>query len=1115
MSDKMKQTLNTAPHRLTVILGLLSVVFVTLQFFAPGETSGTVLAAELAARPAGPNAVVNVGEGFDYASEVLGDPWDMAAINDIYNEKSQNVTSTAGTDRLAIDNGMLVGKTTSDDPQIFLKWPGFGGYQNAYTKYGVNTPINADRYRYFVMRMYVDNAPTGAVGRLLWARDFNLSQFGLSKPISIQAGWFTYVVDLKTIGLDGGTENWTGNFQGLRLGPINQANVNFKIDWIRLVSETDLPTYTVPFQANAGVISLYAAPTNSQGDKTTVIATGLNAGNNSYTWPAGLMTPADYYIYETSGIDYAGLSLGTPWNMTNTDQFTLNELAVNSQRGGVLNVTPTGSDPYIVFTLDSSTPIDGSIFDQFAIKMTTSGLKTGQFYAWQIYWRVAGTTDLKSIDFTGRTLTAGENVYSVDMAGNADWAGKQIDYLRFDVLSNGSMSALNLAIDWAALTTGIVPSSEGQLAATGSFAPNWVEVKAAPIAKATAPSYTSGADYATTVLGDAWDMDSAGDIIAMNEIQTSSFSAGILNFTDDDTTNPGGTLPCLRTGDPQLSLRTGQYFADPRTGIDPARYRYVTYRYKEDHRTDTCLGSIARFLAWENSTADTTEFEASVTNEGWNTYVIDLATGPTSPNVTPWASHQTLNVFRFDPNEIPGIEISGHLDYVTLTSKPWADTSYTVKWSASSGDADTQVKIYRDTDTNASNGKTLVATTTLGASSYLWNTSALAQGDYYIYLEMIDGVNQPRGVYSELPVTVKRQAAVTFTTPTRSASLSADFATKNGNEWDFADDSDLRKTAPAPAAGYQGLTNVTVNGTFNAVSTSTDPNIFLNMPGGATIDTNQYNRLRFRMYSGHTGGVVNAQLFWNQVGGGSGSTSFIEIYPGWNVYDIDLQANTGWTGSVQLLRMDPVAQTGITFSIDWIHLTGSKTLNVTWTKQNFDGATQVSLQATPVGGGEPIWIARNQTGANFAWDVAGLQPGEYTVTAWVDDRVSDINQVVDGQNYTLVGAGTPLLQTPATVTVLVQVGVQRSGIIPIINGGGGTLTWSATSNQSWLSLTKSTGSTLFADQVEYRVDASALSVGAHTATITVNGGAGGAQSITVTAIVAKNVLDLYLPFVRR
>lgn len=1099
-------------HRPTMILGVLALVVALVLL----GRNGRISSAKMMADSTVPRAAIVTGEGVDFASVEVGDPWDMSSITDIYNERSQNVTSSAGANRLAIENGMLVGTTTTTDPQIFLQWPGYPGFQSSYAKYGINTPINADRYRYFVMRMYVDNVTADAAGRLFWARGMALSQFGLSKPIPIHSGWFTYVIDLKTIGIDGGTQGWNGNFHALRLGPINNSNVNFKIDWIRLVSETDLPTYNIPFQANAGVVSLYAAPTNTQPDTTTVIATSLNTALGSYTWPAGLLPPSDYYIYEVAGIDYAGLALGTPWNMTSTNQYSLNELNLNSLSGGILNVSPNGADPSITFALNPNTPIDGSVFNRFAIKMNASGLQSGRLYAWQIFWRTVGDPSAKSTDLNFEVV-AGEQTYAVDLSGRSDWHGKKIEWLRFDIGANGSMTSLSLAIDWAALTTAVVPGNESQLMSTGSFAPDWVQVKSAPSLSISAPSYTSGADYATTVLGNAWDMNSADDIIATAEIVSMNTANGVLTFMDDLTNRPSPTPGklCDDTGDPQLTLRTGQYFRDSRTAIDPSRYRYLTFGYKEDHPTDTCLGSITRFLGWENNASNTTEFEASVTKEGWNTYAMDLATAHITAGNPVWDSHSTINVFRFDPNEIPGKHITGHLDYVTLTSKPWSDASYTVKWSRATGDTSAQVKVYQDSDTNPNNGKTLLATTTLGAGSYLWNTSALAEGSYYVYLEIDDGVNQPRAFYSRLPVTVKRQAAVTFTIPNRSTVLSDDFATKNGNEWDFANDSDLNKNAPFPPTGYNGLSNVAVNGTFKATTNSDDSNIFLNMAGGATINTGQYNKLRFRMYSGYTAGIVNAQLIWYSVGGNIGQTDFISVEPGWGVYAVDLAADGEWTGNVQYIRFDPMANSNVDFQIDWVHLAGPKTLNVSWTKQNFDARTRLSLQATPDAGGEAIWVARNQTGTSFAWDVAGLQPGIYTITALVDDRVSDINNVVDTQKYSLGSAGVPLLQVPATFTVLAEAGDRSIGNILISNGGGGFLNWSASSNQSWLTLPRNSGSTVNSDYIGYQVDGSGLAVGNHQATITVNAGAGGTQTITVNVIVVANLLGVYLPSVLR
>ena len=261
-------------------------------------------------------------------------------------------------------------------------------------------------------------------------------------------------------------------------------------------------------------------------------------------------------------------------------------------------------------------------------------------------------------------------------------------------------------------------------------------------------------------------------------------------------------------------------------------------------------------------------------------------------------------------------------------------------------------------------------------------------------------------------------------------------------------------------------------------------------------------------------GVVKAQFFWFPVGGGNGSTSFVDIYPGWGVYAVDLQANAAWTGTMQYLRMDPVAQAGVSFSIDWIQLTGPKTLNVTWTKQNWDGNTRVSFQAVPVAGGDPLWIARDQTGTSLAWDVAGLPSGEYQVTAFVDDRVADVNQVVDAQTTILIRADTPRLQVPPSFTILAERGTQPTGSIAIANVGGGVLNWSASSDQSWLVLVKSSGIAPLSDQITYRIP-TALPIGVHTAKITVDAGAGGTQTIDVTAIVALNVSQIFLPTLRR
>ncbi len=85
---------------LAMVLALLSAPLATLRGAdAVGYETGQV--------PGGsaPQVAATVGEGIDYATTVIGDPWDMSSITDVYNEKTTNINSSANVNRATVVNG--------------------------------------------------------------------------------------------------------------------------------------------------------------------------------------------------------------------------------------------------------------------------------------------------------------------------------------------------------------------------------------------------------------------------------------------------------------------------------------------------------------------------------------------------------------------------------------------------------------------------------------------------------------------------------------------------------------------------------------------------------------------------------------------------------------------------------------------------------------------------------------------------------------------------------------------------------------------------------------------------------------------------------------------------
>jgi hypothetical protein len=216
-----------------------------------------------------------------------------------------------------------------------------------------------------------------------------------------------------------------------------------------------------------------------------------------------------------------------------------------------------------------------------------------------------------------------------------------------------------------------------------------------PIAEIVAPSYVSGEDWATTVAGDPWDMDSVGDIDP-NETQTLNYSAsgGVLDIVNNDDGNDPceGAWPHRPLG---LNLHGRR--------IDTSKYRYFTYRYKVDDAPDQGDGGVSRVRwldtdAWAAGRTD----DISLYNDGWNTYKIDLATVDLEAEPWPWQSYNynALHIIAHESHD----PWTSHLDWVKLTAENEARGAYTVGWNLHNVTEVDKTTICWDDDNNPDNG---------------------------------------------------------------------------------------------------------------------------------------------------------------------------------------------------------------------------------------------------------------------------------------------------------------------------------------------------------------------------------------------------------------------------
>ena len=282
-----------------------------------------------------------------------------------------------------------------------------------------------------------------------------------------------------------------------------------------------------------------------------------------------------------------------------------------------------------------------------------------------------------------------------------------------------------------------------------------------PVVKFLRPSFTSGRDYATTIVGDPWDMSNQEDIAGVQGITDSNFADGIFTGRTDSS------------GDPQVLLHT----SDP---IDTSQYKYLTFRMYVEGNQNIGQGWVSRLIWWnEGPTTDYVVTEDIVVYEGWQTYTLDLSKVGLEPisRGPGWTGLQ--RAFRLDPLEVPA-PMTFHLDYAMLTAEEQVrqGTPFPVEYQVSETEGTTMNLCY-DTDRDPANGRASMETyippspngpyvihLPVVLNGYVngdlprqrgvivsWDTTFVDPGTYYICAEVSDGVNTAVW-YSDAPVAV-------------------------------------------------------------------------------------------------------------------------------------------------------------------------------------------------------------------------------------------------------------------------------------------------------------------------------------------------------------------------
>lgn len=243
---------------------------------------------------------LKVGEGNDFATQVLKDPWNMQEFADIsaYLNESNVVTHL---DQILVTDGIFSAHTVSSDPQFYTVFPGFQSSIDAINdpiKIGSLYPIESNLYHCLFTRMQVGKTDSSDGIRIFWFGNNNLAYgaFGVTKSIPTPENtWQLYSADLN-INYDplNSTTPWSElpEWQGLRLDPTGRDEVDFAVDWVRL-TDCQAVNVNINWQPIDGEIRLWAGINQTEPDfpiSTTDGSSG-RATIDVQGWE-----PARYYI---------------------------------------------------------------------------------------------------------------------------------------------------------------------------------------------------------------------------------------------------------------------------------------------------------------------------------------------------------------------------------------------------------------------------------------------------------------------------------------------------------------------------------------------------------------------------------------------------------------------------------------------------------------------------------------------------------------------------------------------------------------------------------------------------------------------------------------------------
>ena len=416
---------------------------------------------------------------------------------------------------------------------------------------------------------------------------------------------------------------------------------------------------------------------------------------------------------------------------------------------------------------------------------------------------------------------------------------------------------------------------------------NPLNVQAAPVLTFIQPNgagdiVPAGDDFATTVLGDAWDMNQRSDIYRAMNMTNVSFSGGIFEGT---TTSNDTYIWLMHQGYPAANN------INPHCGlvnpINAGRYHHLSFQMYRSLENSNVPIRIYWYKAGDEFTGQPSgRSKPLVAGAGWRLYQMDLA-NPSNVEAGTWSGN--ITGLRIDPSSTSDTSVRNvlvQLDWVRLTAGALAP-SYEIRWLTSDPNQVSTLTLISIEGSDPGRAQSILATDILAnqQNSYTWPVSPFPPGNYYLQ-----------------------------------AHIGNDYAgVVRGQPWDMSQPDQI-------AASWNTSLTQTAEG-YSFTALTGDPAFALSIDPDHPINAGLYTQLTIRMYSS---GNNFLNFYWTPMGGGqwSGYSRYLNTSAGWHTYTLSLPAMTAagsWSGLIKELRVDYATSVGVTVIIDWIALTTGNT----------------------------------------------------------------------------------------------------------------------------------------------------------------------------------------------